>query len=81
VPKPLVLMTGIAFGEQPRWHENRTTGCRSRPLIVEPDPAGFFQNAPGTYSHQLRASSRGTGPEVLRQTNEPGTRRSGSASG
>jgi sugar lactone lactonase YvrE len=23
VPKPEILMTGIAFGEQPRWHENR----------------------------------------------------------
>ena len=49
-----------------------TTGCRSLPLIVLPGPAGFFQYAPGTYSHQLRTSFSSTGPRRLAEHERPG---------
>ena len=40
-------------------------GMAVTPLTVVPGPPGRFQYAPGTYSHQLRMSSRLTGPSRL----------------
>src|SRR5262245_317653 len=57
------------------------TGCSPRPSIELWGPFGHLHDAPGDHVHHWLRSCRSTGPELIVNESDPGTRFSGGAPG
>jgi sugar lactone lactonase YvrE len=72
MPEPRILLTGLAFGESPRWHEGRLWFCNWGTEIVSLDLDGNSEvevRVPTTtlpYSVDWRSHARGVAIELDR---------------